>query len=274
MSEAKRDWLLQSIGRHARLSNSLSTIERRSDLTRKEFLNRYYSKGIPVIIQGEMDNWPALTKWNPQYLKETIGHTTIECQVNRSRSETFELNKAQHRTKMYFDDFIDKITKESGNDTYMTAWNSHNNDEAIRKLNKDRLFLRKFLDPNKSWPIGMMWIGPANTLTPLHHDLTNNMISQLVGRKQMIVVPSWDVMNIYNHVSVFSEIVDLDDPNIDYDKYPLLKKLCKYYVELAPGEMIFMPVAWWHQVRSLDFSVTVTYTNFIWDNNSNIGFPQ
>ena len=36
---------------------------------------------------------------------------------------------------------------------------------------------------------------------------------------------------------------------------------------LEPGDIIFMPLGWWHQVRSLDFSVTVTYTNFLWRND-------
>ena len=40
-----------------------------------------------------------------------------------------------------------------------------------------------------------------------------------------------------------------------------------------PGEMIFMPLAWWHQVRSIDFSVTITYTNFRWPNDGYRDFP-
>ncbi len=34
-----------------------------------------------------------------------------------------------------------------------------------------------------------------------------------------------------------------------------------------------MPLAWWHQVRSLDFSVTVTYTNFRWPNDAFATYP-
>ena len=47
-----------------------------------------------------------------------------------------------------------------------------------------------------------------------------------------------------------------------------------YEVVLEPGEAIFMPFAWWHQVRALDFSVTITYTNFRWPNQAHATFPS
>jgi hypothetical protein len=36
---------------------------------------------------------------------------------------------------------------------------------------------------------------------------------------------------------------------------------------VAPGELLYIPRFWWHQVRSLDFSVSVNYwwaTGWIW----------
>jgi ribosomal protein L16 Arg81 hydroxylase len=36
---------------------------------------------------------------------------------------------------------------------------------------------------------------------------------------------------------------------------------------LQPGEVLFMPVGWWHHVRALDVSVTVSFTNFVFPNH-------
>jgi hypothetical protein len=76
-------------------------------------------------------------------------------------------------------------------------------------LHRDLGFLDKFLSRDVSEPHGMMWIGPAGTVTSLHH----------------------------------------------------------------PQKIIFMPLGWWHRVRSLDFSVTITYTNFLWPNDSYKTYP-
>jgi len=45
-------------------------------------------------------------------------------------------------------------------------------------------------------------------------------------------------------------------------------------VVIEPGEALFVPIGWWHQVESLDFSVTMTYTNFRWPNDGYRGHPE
>ena len=122
-------------------------------------------------------------------------------------------------------------------------------------------------------PNGMMWIGPAGTFTSLHHDLTNNFIAQLVGRKRVKLLPAAEVGKLYNHRHVFSEITDLDDPRLDLTSHPRLAGARAYDLVIEPGEILFVPLAWWHQVKALDFSVTVTYTNFHWPNEGYATYP-
>ena len=38
-------------------------------------------------------------------------------------------------------------------------------------------------------------------------------------------------------------------------------------VILGPGDLLFLPVGWWHHVTSLDVTVTLTFTNFRWNND-------
>jgi ribosomal protein L16 Arg81 hydroxylase len=140
-------------------------------------------------------------------------------------------------------------------------------------LHEDLGFLDKFLDRQVSAPHGMMWIGPAGTVTSLHHDLTNNFIAQLVGRKRVKLLPSSEVGKVYNHRHVFSEIPDLEDPALDLLRHPRLTEVRIYDIMLEPGEILFMPFGWWHQVKSLDFSVTITYTNFVWRNDAHVTYP-
>src|SRR5258708_2168481 len=77
---AKREWLLDSMERQRQLSNAGSTIERRLHLGHEEFLERYYAPGRPVILVGEMSDWPALSRWTPGYLRTAIGSKLIEYQ--------------------------------------------------------------------------------------------------------------------------------------------------------------------------------------------------
>ena len=265
---AKREWLLETIERQRDLVPRLAVIERVTGLSSETFLERYYAVNRPVILKGEMADWPALTRWTPDYLKAAIGARQVEFQDDRAGDETFELNKDAHRRQAPFDVFLERILQaDSGNNTYLTAYNSAVNAEALSGLHADCGYLDKFLDRNAAGAHGMMWIGPAGTVTPLHHDLTNNFIAQMTGRKRIRMAPAAEVGKLYNHQHVFSEIPDLEDPIIDLGRHPRLGALRSYDVLLEPGEILFMPIGWWHQVKSVDFSVTITNTNFLWRND-------
>ena len=90
---------------------------------------------------------------------------------------------AEHAELMAFDAFIDRILRPgAGNDVYLTAYNAARNVEALSVLDGDLGFLDRFLSRQVDHPHGMPWIGPAGTFTPLHHDLTNNLLVQITGR--------------------------------------------------------------------------------------------
>jgi hypothetical protein len=47
----------------------------------------------PVILTGEMADWPALARWTPQYLKTKVGDRAVEFQADRTKDERFEMYK-------------------------------------------------------------------------------------------------------------------------------------------------------------------------------------
>jgi hypothetical protein len=271
---AKREWLLDLLERQRALSPATLGIERRADLSAQEFLERYYSTNRPVILTGKMAGWRALDAWTPAYLKAKLGDCEVELQTGRSADRDFEINKDAHRTRAPFGQFIDRISRDgAGNDSYITAYNSARNHAALAPLDDDLGSLDEFLMPPDDGPFGMFWIGPAGTFTSLHHDLTNNFVAQVTGRKRIKLLPPSETGKLYNHLHVFSEVPDLEDPDLDLDRYSDLTRVRIYDLTLNPGEILFIPVGWWHQVRALDFSVSITYTSFIWANDGYRDFP-
>jgi hypothetical protein len=271
---AKREWLLETLERQRDLSPRAAGIERRQDLGADEFLERYYAANRPVVLTGEIAGWPALQRWTPDYLKAKVGSRLIEYQGGRVGDPSFERDKEAHRREAAFDAFMELIMKPfSGNDAYITAFNSMRNCDALSVLDEDLGFMDKFLDPGAVQPNGMIWIGPRGTFTPLHHDLTNNLIAQVVGRKRFKMLPASEVGRLYNDTHVFSRIYNLEDPSIDLAVYNRLPGARAYEITLEAGEVLFMPLAWWHQVTSETFSVTLTFTNFLWANTAHAGYP-
>ena len=267
---ARRDWYLDIAERQRRLSPRADRIEEVSGISSDEFLDRFYAPGRPVLIRGEMKDWPALSRWTPDYLKRVVGSAEIEFQGGRNTSESYELHKENHKRRMPFDAYMDLIAdEESGNDAYLTAYNSATNKAALAPLQTDLGVLDRFLTAAP----GMMWVGPGGTFTPLHFDLTNNLLAQVVGTKYLTLVPPSETGKLAHHRHVFSDVHDITDPE-RLERYPQAADARQFDVELNAGDLLYIPVGWWHQVAAESFSVTLTYTNFLWPNDAHETYPS
>lgn len=265
----RRDWIMDVAERQRLLSPRAAGVERVRGLAGEEFLDRYYAPSRPVVIEGAMEKWPALTRWTPEYLAEKVGAAPVQVQAGRDDNDEFEMDKDRHRQEMPFDRFIAAISEAGfGNDLYITAYNDAANREALAPLDADLGRLDEYLTRGP----GMMWVGPAGTFTPLHFDLTNNLIAQVVGAKRVVMAPPSETQRLYNHRHVFSAVHDITD-EARLNLYPLARSARTIEVDLEAGDLLFVPIGWWHQVTSLDFSVTLTYTNFRWPNRGHESFP-
>lgn len=261
----KRDWMLAMYRKLNRLHPSSNRVERRHKLSREAFLNEYYSANRPVIITGAMDDWPAMRKWNLDYFKGKLGDREVEVQLGRDQAQgNYEIDRDRFVRRMRFSDYIEKV-RASGvtNDFYMTAANDSGNKRALAPLWDDVVQSPEYLDGSN--PLnGFFWFGPAGTITPFHHDLTNNFMAQVIGRKRVKIAPSWDMPLMENHYHVFSTVDGRTrpaTPDPSQEEAQILECI------LGPGEILFLPIGCLHFVEGLDVSVTVSFTNFVFDND-------
>ena len=273
-AERKYAWILEVLERQRRLSTSANGIFRAEGVSSEGFLDHHYATNRPLVIGGEISNWPAFKLWTPDYLREKLAPRVVEVQAGRGADADYERRKDDHRRTMTFAAFMDLVgAPGAANDTYITAYNSAANTEALAPLKADLGVLSKFLSQTEPGEGGMPWVGPAGTFTPLHHDLTNNLLVQIVGAKKIILAPPSSTPNLYNDHHVFSEIQNLGHAANDLARFPNLPKASLYELTLQAGDMLFIPIGWWHQVTSLSFSVTMTHTNFIWPNEGHETHP-
>ena len=248
---AKRDWMLQAQSRMRSLSPRADGLFRYEGLTPQAFLDEFYAANRPVVLGGAAGAWPSSGRWTPDYLRHAVGVATVEVQA--------------HKETMPFDAFMDQAEK-AGADVYLTAENGSSNHQALAPLQADLGGLDGILDAQGT-AAGMIRIGPQGTFTPLHHDLANTIVFQITGRSQVALVAPSETPKLYNDRHVFSAIEDIADPALDFDRFPLARGMKVQTLVLEPGDALFIPVGWWRQVRSLDFSVSLTCSNFAWPND-------
>jgi LPS sulfotransferase NodH len=256
--------LINAFHRLSQLHPHASAIERRPRLSRQEFLESYYVANRPVVIQGLLDDWPVRDLWTPSYLKQRAGDAIVEIMAGRDADPHYELNVHRHRKLVPFSEYIDAVEScGATNDHYLVANNNFFQRPGCDVLLDDLTPFTDILDPALKRGHTFLWYGPAGTVTPLHHDACNILIAQLRGRKQFKVIPATQWPLVYNASSYFSE-VDCEWP--DYTRWPLFKDATVIDLTLEAGEVLFMPVGWWHFVRTLEITTMVSFTNFVFPN--------
>ncbi|MHA6721415.1 cupin-like domain-containing protein [Sphingomonas sp. RS2018] len=260
---AKRDWVLAAIAKAAAMEPRLAAIERRHRPDGATFLRDFWSTNRPVLMTGLIDHWPARRLWSLDHLDATLGDREVEVQLNRESDVNYETQAHRFVSKRPLGQIIQRLRDEGpSNDFYLTARNGGHNRQALAPLWDEVGGIPGILSDGGQ-DGGFFWMGPQGTITPFHHDLTNNLLLQVVGRKRVVLVPSWEVTRMRNQHHCFSEWPGPDAIAALPDAVrPLMQE-----VVIEPGEALFIPIGWFHYVEGLDTTIGMSFTGFAWDND-------
>jgi len=257
--QRKLESMMASQQRLRELTPDYGRVEKRSKLSRDEFIERYAIGSRPVVLTDLARDWPAMQRWSPQYLKQHFGHLDVQIQAERNADPKFEQNKLAHRRIVKVGDFVDQVLAGGKtNDYYLTANNEILRQPEFAPLVADIGSMPDFCVKDAVAGSINFWFGPAGTNTPLHHDTLMLLHTQVVGRKRWRFISPLETPRLYNTYGVFSPI-DIDHP--DLARFPLFNGVKVLDVIVEPGETVFLPLAWWHQVSGLEVSLSVSYTN-------------
>jgi hypothetical protein len=113
--------------------------------------------------------------------------------------------------------------------------------------------------------LASIWIG-NRTRIPAHYDLPDNLAVVAAGHRRFTLFPPEQLANLYIGPIDFTpagqaiSMVDLAAP--DLERFPRFAEALRHaqVAELGPGDAIFIPAMWWHNVEALDdFNVLVNY---------------
>ncbi|MFT4179304.1 MAG: cupin-like domain-containing protein [Thermomonas sp.] len=102
-----------------------------------------------------------------------------------------------------------------------------------------------------------LWVGNKVT-TPAHFDASQNIAVSICGRRRFTLFPVEQVANLYIGPLDFAPTgaaITMARPDApDFERFPRLREALAHaqIAELEPGDALYLPPLWWHQVESLE----------------------
>ncbi|SLM39826.1 JmjC domain [Lasallia pustulata] len=259
-------------------------IPRRPALSLSAF-EKHLQTPTPLVIQDALAHWPALHErpWkSPAYLTAQTfgGRRLIPVEIGRSYTD-----EGWGQSIITFEEFMRRyLLGESppGKTGYLAQHDLFAQIPALRKdisvpdycytcppppgvgtplAGKDV--------PRLEEPLLNAWFGPAGTISPLHSDPYHNILCQVVGKKYVRLYDPHESGKLYprgfeeggidmgNTSQVDVEAMGQGGPSDS--GFPLFREAAYVETVLSEGECLYIPVGWWHYVRSLTVSFSVSF---------------
>ncbi|XP_064459258.1 tRNA wybutosine-synthesizing protein 5-like [Ornithodoros turicata] len=232
------------------------------------FLSDIYPARNPVILRN-VPIGACTSLWTSEYLQKHGGTKEVSVHVSPSRNLNFISRNFIYRTLPFSElverankDVQDKFFIEKGELYYLRSLGSDQRkkpadiQEQFPELAKD-VQLPNFF-PEEAFFSSVLRIASPKLCLWTHYDVMDNMLIQVTGRKKAVLFHPNSVEYLYLQGDK-SQVTDIENP--DLVRYPEFLKAEQHVGVLEPGDILFIPALWFHNMTALDFGVAV---NVFW----------
>lgn len=237
-------------------------------VTKEIFEAEISFKRKPAILRG-LDIGSASEKWTADYLAQCGGERSVKVHVCSTGKMDFIHKNFTYKT-LPFCQFVKRASEDVHDEYFLSPEEKY----YLRSLGDDPRkdisditvqfpTLAEDINIPKLYPEDRFFssvfrISSANGQLWTHYDIMDNLLIQVNGRKRVVLFSPRDATKLYLNGDK-SEVLDIDNP--DLSRYPKFAEATPYECFMEPGDVLFIPAMWFHNVMSLQFGVAV---NVFW----------
>lgn len=256
------------------------------------------SLGLPVVLSGGCPLAANATDWSYSHLANVV-RADFQADVYVSRTNRFmysddsknrggyAFTPPTRKTTMTFGEFADGFVVSDGggpveeNKYLQSSVVAEMGPEMIKeyssKFNLEYALLYKVVGDWDALTTNLLLCGPQGAVTPLHFDEQQNMFAQLWGQKRVRLFPPDAFPRLYpfpmGHPCDRQSQVKLPETpgsleletEEDRRRFPGFALLgaaeqhSEVYTDLNPGEVLYVPQYWWHQMEALTDNTSLSW---------------
>ena len=201
-----------------------------------ETVRRAWDRSEPVVLVGAA---PEAEPWTPARLRNELG--ALRVLKSYRGVETIALSD-------YVDGVLDGTLTTSGGFALPKEMEAGCPRPSV------------FAVSDVTRPLG--FLGAPGSITALHRDVPNAASQQVFGQKQWTLFPAHQAPLLYPRPRItWAQQCEVDFDAPDLAKHPLFAEATPCTVVLSPGEILLTPSGWFHHVRALTPSISVTWVH-------------
>ena len=228
-------------------------VERVKNISKQEFIEKYYKPQRPVLIEKLAKDWDAYEKWNLDYFQEHAGDQKVP--LYNSEPTKGKQNSAAPVKTMKLYDYLE-LLKSQPTDLRIFFYNILDNmPELLEDIKYPDIGLKFF----KRLPVMFFGGGGSRVLPHYDMDLSDLVHFHFHGHKAVTLFSPKQTKYLYKVPFAVHNLEAIDMDNPDFSKYPALQKAQGIYAEMKHGDALYMPSGYWHYIKYLDggFSITL-----------------
>ncbi|KAJ1521386.1 hypothetical protein ONE63_003061 [Megalurothrips usitatus] len=249
-------------------------------------------KKQPVVLTGS-NLVGAASKWDLDYLEKNMGNGEFTVFISETdKFKFFDEKKLVEIRSVAGVHVKDRPAKEYPRPAKSTTMKIQEFARRLRewKSGDERLYLQQALNSSSGASVvqdfirfrwdwvtakqklhnwgkltyNLLLIGLEGNVTPCHYDEQENLFAQIHGHKRCILFPPEQFECLYPHPVWHphdrQSQVDLENP--DLSRFPKMTNLHGVQTVVGPGDVLYIPIYWWHHIESVKpakYSVSLNF---------------
>lgn len=252
------DYLKSNLRQQGLDSGRGIAIDRVTNISKKDFLDKYFNRQIPVVFNQQASHWNACQSWSLDFFQNRFSDRSYNIvQWMTEREHTVGMKKTDEVSyRITGKEFFEQI--KEGKKVYLRGCPILEEEPELQN-DLDLKWLKRM----RECFFGVAYqsfISSGKVFAPIHNESTSFFFIVVEGEKKwtMFKASDFPIINPEQERIPYN-LSALNLNQVDEVKYPGVKYLDHYTCELKKGDILFVPAWMWHFVETPIPSWAISY---------------